>query len=88
MYRGVRRRRLWLTAGHRAYLASTKPGDILATAGWAFSLAMAGNRGRDFGSVRNYLRISLVNVHMRLVDRIDLAAVVADLRTSYLVPRP
>jgi cation/acetate symporter len=26
-----------------AYLASTKPGDILAMVGWAFSLAMAGN---------------------------------------------
>jgi cation/acetate symporter len=26
-----------------AYLASTRPGDILAMVGWAFSLAMAGN---------------------------------------------
>lgn len=36
-------------------------------------------RGRDQGSIRNYLRISLINVHTRLIKRIDPAAVVADL---------
>jgi cation/acetate symporter len=34
---------LFLVAVCAAYLASTKPGDILAKVGWAFSLAMAGN---------------------------------------------
>jgi cation/acetate symporter len=34
---------LVLVAVIAAYLASTKPGDILAMVGWAFSLAMAGN---------------------------------------------
>jgi cation/acetate symporter len=34
---------LLLVAICAAYLASTKPGDILAMVGWAFSLAMAGN---------------------------------------------
>jgi len=34
---------LVLVAVCAAYLASTKPGDILAMVGWAFSLAMAGN---------------------------------------------
>jgi cation/acetate symporter len=34
---------LLLVAVFAAYLASTKPGDILAMVGWAFSLAMAGN---------------------------------------------
>jgi cation/acetate symporter len=34
---------LFLVAVAAAYLASTKPGDILAMVGWAFSLAMAGN---------------------------------------------
>jgi cation/acetate symporter len=34
---------LFLVAVVAAYLASTKPGDILAMVGWAFSLAMAGN---------------------------------------------
>jgi cation/acetate symporter len=34
---------LFLVALVAAYLASTKPGDILAMVGWAFSLAMAGN---------------------------------------------
>jgi hypothetical protein len=36
-------------------------------------------RGRDFPSVRNYLRIGLINAHTRLIRRIDPAAVVADL---------
>jgi cation/acetate symporter len=34
---------LFLVAVCAAYLASTRPGDILAMVGWAFSLAMAGN---------------------------------------------
>jgi cation/acetate symporter len=34
---------LFIVAVCAAYLASTKPGDILAMVGWAFSLAMAGN---------------------------------------------
>jgi cation/acetate symporter len=34
---------LLIVAVCAAYLASTKPGDILAMVGWAFSLAMAGN---------------------------------------------
>ncbi|MCZ7657461.1 MAG: cation acetate symporter [Xanthobacteraceae bacterium] len=34
---------LIVVAVFAAYLASTKPGDILAMVGWAFSLAMAGN---------------------------------------------
>lgn len=34
---------LLLVAVFAAYLASTKPADILAMVGWAFSLAMAGN---------------------------------------------
>jgi cation/acetate symporter len=34
---------LFLVAVCAAYLASTRPADILAMVGWAFSLAMAGN---------------------------------------------
>jgi cation/acetate symporter len=34
---------LFIVAVIAAYLAATKPGDILAMVGWAFSLAMAGN---------------------------------------------
>jgi len=34
---------LFVVAVIAAYLASTRPGDILAMVGWAFSLAMAGN---------------------------------------------
>ena len=32
-------------------------------------------RGRDFQTTRNYLRVSLCNIHDELVDRIDAAAV-------------
>jgi cation/acetate symporter len=39
----VARGLLFVVAVFAAYLASTKPGDILAMVGWAFSLAMAGN---------------------------------------------
>jgi cation/acetate symporter len=39
----VARGLLFVVAVIAAYLASTKPGDILAMVGWAFSLAMAGN---------------------------------------------
>jgi cation/acetate symporter len=39
----VARALLFVVAVCAAYLASTKPGDILAMVGWAFSLAMAGN---------------------------------------------
>ncbi len=39
----VARSLLFVVAVCAAYLASTKPGDILAMVGWAFSLAMAGN---------------------------------------------
>ena len=39
----VARGLLFVVAVIAAYLASTKPADILAMVGWAFSLAMAGN---------------------------------------------
>ncbi|WP_454652027.1 hypothetical protein [Bradyrhizobium liaoningense] len=36
-------------------------------------------RGRDFETIRNYLRVSLCNIHDELVDRIDAAAVTSTL---------
>jgi hypothetical protein len=36
-------------------------------------------RGRDFDTTRNYLRVSLCNIHDELVDRIDAAAVTSAL---------
>jgi cation/acetate symporter len=39
----VARALLFVVAVIAAYLASTRPSDILAMVGWAFSLAMAGN---------------------------------------------
>jgi hypothetical protein len=37
-------------------------------------------RGRDFDTTRNYLRVSLCNIHDELVDRIDAPAVTSALR--------
>lgn len=39
-------------------------------------------RGRDFLTTRNYLRISLCNIHETLTKRIDAPAVVASLRAT------
>jgi hypothetical protein len=36
-------------------------------------------RGRDFQTTRNYLRVSLCNIHDELVDRIDASALTAAL---------
>jgi hypothetical protein len=37
-------------------------------------------RGRDFQTTRNYLRVSLCNIHDELVDRIDASALTAALQ--------
>jgi hypothetical protein len=37
-------------------------------------------RGRDFDTTRNYLRVSLCNIHDELVDRIDASALTAALQ--------
>jgi hypothetical protein len=37
-------------------------------------------RGRDFQTTRNYLRVSLCNIHDKLVDRVDAAALTAALQ--------
>ncbi len=42
-------------------------------------------RGRDFATVRNYLRASLINIHDELSRRLDAAVVVQALRASALV---
>ena len=39
-------------------------------------------RGRDFPTMRNYLRIVLVNVHDELIKRVDAPAIVAALRAQ------
>jgi hypothetical protein len=36
-------------------------------------------RGRDFPTTRNYLRVTLCNIHAELVERLDLPAVTASL---------
>jgi hypothetical protein len=39
-------------------------------------------RKPDFHAIRNYLRVSLINIHDRLCERIDAHAVVAELRAA------
>ena len=42
-------------------------------------------RGSDFSTLRNYLRVTLVNVHDELTKRIDVAAVSQSLRSATMV---
>ena len=37
-------------------------------------------RGRDFPTIRNYLRVTMVNIHGELTERLDAVAVVRSLR--------
>jgi hypothetical protein len=39
-------------------------------------------RGRDFPTTRNYLRVSLCNIHDELVERMDRAALERALTTG------
>jgi hypothetical protein len=39
-------------------------------------------RGRDFPTTHNYLKVTLCNIHDELTNRIDIPAVVADLRPT------
>ena len=42
-------------------------------------------RGSDFSTLRNYLRVTLVNIHDELTKRIDVAAVSQSLRCATVV---
>jgi hypothetical protein len=39
-------------------------------------------RSRDFPTTRNYLRVTLCNIHDEFVDRLDIAAISASLETA------
>ena len=43
-------------------------------------------RGRDAPTMRNYLRVTMCNIHDELTNRIDVAAVTASLRSSAISP--
>ncbi len=48
--------------------------DPLAEAYFALMPIHEKLRGRDFATTRNYLRVSLCNIHDELIERADLAA--------------
>ena len=66
--------RLDLVGGHAPKRVMDIP-EPLAEAYFAMMPIHEKLRGRDFQTTRNYLRVSLCNIHDELVDRIDAAAV-------------
>ena len=66
--------RLDLVGGHARKRVMDIP-EPLAEAYFAMMPIHEKLRGRDFQTTRNYLRVSLCNIHDELVDRIDVAAV-------------
>lgn len=66
-------RRIELTAGHAPRRVMDIP-DPLAETYFALMPIHEKLRGRDFATVRNYLRVSLCNIHDELIERMDRAA--------------
>lgn len=66
--------RLDLVGGHAPKRVMDIP-EPLAESYFAMMPIHEKLRGRDFETIRNYLRVSLCNIHDELVDRIDAAAV-------------
>ena len=71
-------RRLELTAGHAPKMVKDIP-EPLAETYFDLMPIHPNLRGRDFATTRNYLRVSLCNIHDELIDRFDPAAVAAQL---------
>jgi hypothetical protein len=65
--------RIELTAGHAPRRVMDIP-DPLAETYFALMPIHEKLRGRDFATVRNYLRVSLCNIHDELIERMDRAA--------------
>lgn len=70
--------RMELTAGHAPKLAMDIP-EPLAEIYFALMPIHEKLRGRDFATTRNYLRVSLCNIHDELTGRLDGPAVVRSL---------
>lgn len=71
-------RLLELTAGHARKRVMDIP-DPLAETYFALMPIHERLRGRDFDTTRNYMRVSLCNIHDELIERLDAAAVAAQL---------
>jgi hypothetical protein len=70
--------RLDLVGGHAPKRVMDIP-EPLAESYFAMMPIHEKLRGRDFQTTRNYLRVSLCNIHDELVDRIDASALTAAL---------
>ncbi|WOH50276.1 hypothetical protein [Bradyrhizobium sp. sBnM-33] len=70
--------RLDLAGGHAPKRVMDIP-EPLAESYFAMMPIHEKLRGRDFQTTRNYLRVSLCNIHDELADRIDAAAVIGAL---------
>ena len=79
--RGVLAHRLDLVAVHAPKRVMDIP-DPLAEAYFALMPIHEKLRGRDFDTTRNYLRVSLCNIHDELIERADLAALQRALTTG------
>ncbi|MBB5052399.1 hypothetical protein HNQ36_002373 [Afipia massiliensis] len=66
-------RRIELTAGHAPKRVMDIP-EPLAETYFALMPIHEKLRGRDFATTRNYLRVSLCNIHDELISRIDRPA--------------
>lgn len=76
-WQGARRElehRLDLVGGHAPKRVMDIP-NSLAESYFAMMPIHEKLRGRDFDTTRNYLRVSLCNIHDELIDRIDAPAV-------------
>jgi len=71
--RGELARRIELTAGHAPKRVMDIP-EPLAETYFALMPIHEKLRGRDFATTRNYLRVSLCNIHDELIERMDKAA--------------
>ena len=71
--------RLDLVGGHAPRRVMDIP-EPLAESYFAMMPIHEKLRGRDFQTTRNYLRVSLCNIHDELVDRIDASALTAALQ--------
>jgi hypothetical protein len=63
-------KRIELTAGHAIKRVMDIP-DPLAETYFALMPIHEKLRGRDFATMRNYLRVSLCNIHDELIERMD-----------------
>ncbi len=70
--------RLDLVGGHAPKRVMDIP-DPLAESYFAMMPIHEKLRGRDFHTTRNYLRVSLCNIHDELIGRIDAPAVISEL---------